>query len=288
MNKKLKKMLATVSSVAMCAVSVISTNVSAIPLDENGKYPNQYTTSFIVHLSSLGGKSVKCTFWQEGTDYYGDPEHFRVFLSEPVTYVDTDTGEEVTRYFTMFVHTYMIGDGNGGKMPFSDTHSGNSATALAAFSADKGGVNEDKLPLVEEYLKNNSIKYTKSSYDFTEVSGESIEFDYTGMSLNEMAELATKIREYAGWSFEDMQLPADTVNITDVVNELFEPTLLGDTDCDGKVNINDAVFVMQSIANPDKYQLSEQGKANADIDGNGITLSDAVTIQEMAASHLYD
>lgn len=74
----------------------------------------------------------------------------------------------------------------------------------------------------------------------------------------------------------------------DITSELPEPTLSGDTDCDGKVNINDAILVMQSIANPDKYKISEQGKANADIDGNGITLSDALAIQEMAASHLYD
>ncbi|MBO5104826.1 MAG: dockerin type I repeat-containing protein [Ruminococcus sp.] len=82
-----------------------------------------------------------------------------------------------------------------------------------------------------------------------------------------------------------------TTTITDVPfdsMQLPEPTLSGDADCDGKVNINDAVFVMQYIANPDKYQLSEQGKVNADIDGNGLTLGDAVTIQEMAASHLYD
>lgn len=285
MNKKLKRMLTTVSAITLCAVSVVSTYAGAVAIGiKDEKIPNQYTTSFTV----LGEKEIKYTFWQAGTEYYNDPEHFRVFLSEPITDVDIYTGEEVTHYNTIFVHTYMIGDGMGGKMPFTDVHKGNSATALTVFIADKGGVNEDKLPLVEEYLKNNSIAYTKSSYDFTEVSGERIKFDDTGMSLDEMAELATKIREYAGWSFEDMMLPADTVNITDVVNALPEPTLSGDVDCDGKVNINDAVFVMQSIANPDKYQLSWQGKANADIDGNGITLSDAVTIQEMAASHLYD
>ena len=55
----------------------------------------------------------------------------------------------------------------------------------------------------------------------------------------------------------------------------------GDADEDGEVNINDAVLIMQSIANPDKYKLSEQGKVNADVvdNGGGITNGDALAIQ---------
>ena len=55
----------------------------------------------------------------------------------------------------------------------------------------------------------------------------------------------------------------------------------GDADLDGEVNINDAVLIMQSIANPDKYKLNEQGKLNADVvdNGGGITNSDALAIQ---------
>ena len=55
----------------------------------------------------------------------------------------------------------------------------------------------------------------------------------------------------------------------------------GDADESGKVDINDAVLIMQSIANPDKYQLTEQGKLNADVvdNGSGITNSDALAIQ---------
>ncbi len=55
----------------------------------------------------------------------------------------------------------------------------------------------------------------------------------------------------------------------------------GDADGDGEININDAVIIMQSIANPDKYTLTEQGKANADVvdNGGGITNADALAIQ---------
>ncbi len=55
----------------------------------------------------------------------------------------------------------------------------------------------------------------------------------------------------------------------------------GDADCDGNVNINDTVLIMQSIANPDRYSLSEQGLKNADVafHGDGVTNTDALIIQ---------
>ncbi len=56
---------------------------------------------------------------------------------------------------------------------------------------------------------------------------------------------------------------------------------MGDSDGDGNIGINDAVLIMQSIANPDKYKMSEQGKLNADVynRGDGVTNNDALTIQ---------
>ena len=62
----------------------------------------------------------------------------------------------------------------------------------------------------------------------------------------------------------------------------------GDANCDGKVNMGDAVLIMQAIANPDKYGLNgtdathitSQGTLNGDTDGNGITNNDALAIQK--------
>ena len=54
----------------------------------------------------------------------------------------------------------------------------------------------------------------------------------------------------------------------------------GDANCDGIVNMADAVLIMQSLANPDKYTITEQGRLNADTDGNGITNNDALAIQK--------
>ncbi len=56
---------------------------------------------------------------------------------------------------------------------------------------------------------------------------------------------------------------------------------LGDANEDGKVNISDAVLIMQSIANPEEFKLTEEGKNNADVAdrGNGVTGKDALAIQ---------
>lgn len=54
----------------------------------------------------------------------------------------------------------------------------------------------------------------------------------------------------------------------------------GDSNCDEQMDMSDVVLIMQSLANPNKYQLSEQGSFNADLDGNGITVGDAQAIQE--------
>ncbi len=64
----------------------------------------------------------------------------------------------------------------------------------------------------------------------------------------------------------------------------------GDANCDGTVNLSDAILVMQAIGNPDVYgvkgtdsnRISPQGAANADVNlaGNGLTNADALTIQK--------
>lgn len=65
-------------------------------------------------------------------------------------------------------------------------------------------------------------------------------------------------------------------------------TLAGDANCNGEIEISDAVLIMQSIANPEKYstygyannRIKFQGAKNGDVSGNdGITNLDAVTIQ---------
>lgn len=61
-----------------------------------------------------------------------------------------------------------------------------------------------------------------------------------------------------------------------------EDIAYGDANCDDEINMADAVLIMQSLANPDKYVISEQGQIYADVSGNkdGITNKDALAIQK--------
>ena len=60
--------------------------------------------------------------------------------------------------------------------------------------------------------------------------------------------------------------------------------LKGDANVDGKVNVSDAVAVLQFVANKSKYPLEAQGQKNADCDGeSGITGGDALYIQKIDA-----
>ena len=66
--------------------------------------------------------------------------------------------------------------------------------------------------------------------------------------------------------------------------------LYGDANCDKEVTLADAVLIMQSLANPSKYglegtdknKITAQGRANADVAGNGdgLTNADALAIQK--------
>ena len=62
----------------------------------------------------------------------------------------------------------------------------------------------------------------------------------------------------------------------------------GDANCDGQVDLSDAVMIMQALANPNKYgldgtaehHLTKQGKLNGDMNGDGLTSGDALAIQK--------
>ena len=82
---------------------------------------------------------------------------------------------------------------------------------------------------------------------------------------------------------------APTVNGVPMIAQDVDTNVKGDTNCDGQVDMADAVLIMQALANPNKYDidgtaavhLTERGKLNGDMDGDGLTVGDAQIIQEM-------
>ncbi len=64
-----------------------------------------------------------------------------------------------------------------------------------------------------------------------------------------------------------------------------EPNKYGDANLDNIITVADAVAILQFLGNHDKYSLSADAKANADVynTGDGITGNDALTIQKVDA-----
>ena len=117
-------------------------------------------------------------------------------------------------------------------------------------------------PLVIEYVTENvTTEQKKQMLEFAEKNGIS----------HELFTLVNIINgEKVYWEYA-------TVNVK------------GDANCDGERDMSDVVLIMQALANPNKYgengtaelHLTAQGKANADMDGNGLTVGDAQAIQKI-------
>ncbi|MBQ9898994.1 MAG: glycoside hydrolase family 9 protein, partial [Ruminococcus sp.] len=99
--------------------------------------------------------------------------------------------------------------------------------------------------------------------------------------VNAAEAITNKITLYADgeliWGVEPDGTSADSLAPT--------KTLYGDANCDKDVNMADAVFIMQNQADPDGFVITEQGKINGDVfgDGDGITNQDALAIQQFEA-----
>ncbi len=92
---------------------------------------------------------------------------------------------------------------------------------------------------------------------------------------------------YDGGMFKlDSVMTIGDVKKVSVVSEKNE-FLKGDTNCDGGVDMADAVLIMQALANPNKFgefntefnYLTALGRLNGDMNGDGLTVGDAQAIQ---------
>ena len=80
-----------------------------------------------------------------------------------------------------------------------------------------------------------------------------------------------------------------TTTVTSTTTGGIKAKKWGDTNCDNTVELADAILIMQTLANPNKYSVTEQGKENGDVDKatKGLTSNDALYIQEYLL-HLRD
>ena len=107
------------------------------------------------------------------------------------------------------------------------------------------------------------------------------------LTEQELASQNTSSPAYAPDS-QYVQLWLDFDNLAEA--EPYEPEssiLYGDANCNGSVELSDALAILQYVVNPNKFPLTDDGLKNADVDGeSGITASDALTIQMVDAGLL--
>lgn len=112
-------------------------------------------------------------------------------------------------------------------------------------------------------------------YSATIANENAMDWDgtYNGIIRGYERSTAEAYAEKYGYTFESMGMaPVDEI-------------LYGDANCDGVVTIADATAIYQHLGNRDKYELTEQGKINADCAkvGDGITPADAIAVQRLDA-----
>ncbi|MDE6425724.1 MAG: dockerin type I repeat-containing protein [Ruminococcus sp.] len=231
MNKKLKKILVYVSTVAMCAVSVVSTNV--------------------------------------GAEYYTSDDGI---IFEDFTELGDDNG--VTGIIDGKICGYGLKIATRGELTLvSDVWFDFMCYAQ---------LNEEKVNELSEFLAEN---YPFIATDVTEYESEyfCVTLDYQEeLSYEKQFQIAVDIYKSVNIQCAGVVL-ANSIPVKELKMILSEPTILGDANEDGKVTIADTVLIMQALSNPDDFKLTPQGMANADIvgDGDGVTVMDALRIQEM-------
>lgn len=260
--KKLKKILAVVSAVTVCAVSLspLVSNAVAVFIDNE---VTPYTTSFTVGTV----EKEKYTLWQEATDYFGDKD-FKVYISDKMTASDG------TEYYAAMGSYHQIYYAVASDKMVDRCE----VCPLYIDESYHFETEEDKEKLVS-YLSENNISYKISEYsDMTVVlmlnDGESNICDYMQTYID--------IKENTGFVL-NWGLVDEAVQIESAESTFPEKTLDGDANEDGAVNMADAAAIIQHIGNKDKYALTMQGIVNADSDGDGITGTDALRIQMKVA-----
>ncbi|SHM60888.1 hypothetical protein [Ruminococcus flavefaciens] len=137
---------------------------------------------------------------------------------------------------------------------------------------------------IAEYMAKNSIQGVVSRSVPDEKLSIGFHGDYEDQVRAYIAEIGLN---ESGIPYELEKLP-DFIGF-DNNTSLSASKLKGDANCDGQVDMSDIVLVMQALANPNKYgengtaenHLTAQGKKNADIDGDGLTVGDAQSIQQL-------
>ncbi|MBR6242251.1 MAG: glycoside hydrolase family 9 protein, partial [Ruminococcus sp.] len=201
----------------------------------------------------------------------------QIAKGEDVSYIITRTDYDQEKSFTDGKNETIISE------PIKYDDNGTYYIELSWQNCDFYGSRVYQFGLLNKMNETTYDTVWDSSNDYSYADLISFEDD------NDAAAITDKITLYANdeliWGVEpDGTTPKEEPNVPDKN----DTTLWGDANCDGTVDISDAVLIMQYLSNPDKYAISAQGLANADCVDNpkGLTSSDALAVQMKEAKTL--
>lgn len=130
----------------------------------------------------------------------------------------------------------------------------------------------------ENTLRKKQYEYFRTKCD---INGDGKAGDIYDMLLIQCYILLDNDDTFNANAYEDYQISRKYKSSFELLNDI-DIDRNGDANLDGSMDMGDVVLIMQSQANPDKYELTNKGKFNADISdtGNGITVGDAKGIQD--------
>ncbi|WP_295074068.1 dockerin type I domain-containing protein [Ruminococcus sp.] len=170
------------------------------------------------------------------------------------------------------------------------------------FDFNNNGISADELEVqcMMMYILNDLEKLyndeDKMNKELDSFYMEHLELQYYDIFNNNMEKFNRKHhRGDSGYVYNDEEISGisssiDTVRYYSSYDQIatFDLKGNGDANGDGTVDLSDAVLIMQSLANPSKYgvngsddnHITEEGCVRADVDGDGVTNMDALTIQK--------
>ena len=318
MNKKFKRMLATVSAIVMCSLSAIPFGAFAVESD----------TLLDRVIKSYGEPSVTCKQGSEvfiikeneqhllaynSVDTYINMKYDKILTDDIFNYLDDDVDVVFSDMGNHLIQYRLISENEEAEMKAVETLSQKYDGILSIdkvsivwgeppFSIDGAWVKlndiseeiisgyevkdyeytlghwNDGTPIISDEHKFVSFNSEAECYEFVKkMQDNNIEYELSACVAEIMPPIIAEETVHLYKSSDYDLYFNDNISINSP-----EPTLIGDANEDGEVNISDAVLIMQSITNPSEYTLTIQGMANADVaDNDGITLLDALRIQEM-------
>ena len=143
---------------------------------------------------------------------------------------------------------------------------------------DTEKLDETEKEIYESFEKETEIK-GHNCFGFIGYSSDSTPNMYEAVKRMKDADI-----DFAFYGFEPTGV--DSIERYNTIKNIYTN---GDANNDGETNMADAVMIMQSLANPNKYgingthetHITSQGEFNGDMDGNGLTNADALEIQKM-------